>query len=256
MNTRRYPEYCLTHLTHSGRLYRVRSIVMGEKFDFIEGEEVKLPFEKKYDQVFGAVSLVSTNIGGFYNENKIVTEVTVNHNSKVVVQTANNELKLIIGSHQAMDSSRLSQLCDNSVSKLSAEPFSFHNTERAASCTMGQVKSCSRKLLQHKQDVNLNPLSAHNNHTKAPVRDVKSVNEEENEDDDDIILLYYNNFKSYITESLCKSSKNLERKRGRPSSTITREYEEKRGKGPTTPILVPDVCLDTTAHRDMQGTIM
>ena len=51
-------------------------------------------------------------------------------------------------------------------------------------------------------------------------------------------------FKSYIAESLCKSGKNLERKRGHPKSTIAGEYEEKRRRGPATPIPVPDVCLD------------
>uniref|UniRef100_A0A3P9I8W3 PiggyBac transposable element-derived protein domain-containing protein n=1 Tax=Oryzias latipes TaxID=8090 RepID=A0A3P9I8W3_ORYLA len=55
-------------------------------------------------------------------------------------------------------------------------------------------------------------------------------------------------FKSYIGESLCKSGKNLEHKRGRPSSTIAGEYKEKRRRGPATPIPVPDVRLDTTAH--------
>ncbi|XP_032364124.1 piggyBac transposable element-derived protein 3 [Etheostoma spectabile] len=55
-------------------------------------------------------------------------------------------------------------------------------------------------------------------------------------------------FKSYIAESLCKSGKNLDRKRGRPSSTIAGEYDEKRRRGPTTPIPVPDVRLDATAH--------
>lgn len=46
-------------------------------------------------------------------------------------------------------------------------------------------------------------------------------------------------FKSYIAESLWKSGKNLERKRGRHSSTIAGEYEEKRRRGPATPIPVP-----------------
>ncbi|XP_024153448.1 piggyBac transposable element-derived protein 2 isoform X2 [Oryzias melastigma] len=55
-------------------------------------------------------------------------------------------------------------------------------------------------------------------------------------------------FKSYIGESLCKSGKNLEHKRGRPSSTIAGEYKEKRKRGPATPIPVPDVRLDATAH--------
>ncbi len=34
-------------------------------------------------------------------------------------------------------------------------------------------------------------------------------------------------FKSYIAEALCKSGKSLERKKGRPCSTIAGEYEEK-----------------------------
>ncbi|MGH0147725.1 UNVERIFIED_CONTAM: hypothetical protein FKN15_042367 [Acipenser sinensis] len=55
-------------------------------------------------------------------------------------------------------------------------------------------------------------------------------------------------FKSYIAEGLCKSGKSLERKKGRPSSTIAGEYEEKRRKGPAAPIPVPDVRLDATAH--------
>ncbi|XP_058868693.1 piggyBac transposable element-derived protein 3-like [Acipenser ruthenus] len=48
--------------------------------------------------------------------------------------------------------------------------------------------------------------------------------------------------------NLCKSGKSLERKKGRPSSTIAGEYEEKRRKGPAAPIPVLDVCLDATAH--------
>lgn len=55
-------------------------------------------------------------------------------------------------------------------------------------------------------------------------------------------------FKSYIAEALCKSGKSLERKKGRPCSTIAGEYEEKRRKGPAAPIPVPDVRLDATAH--------
>uniref|UniRef100_H2L551 PiggyBac transposable element-derived protein domain-containing protein n=1 Tax=Oryzias latipes TaxID=8090 RepID=H2L551_ORYLA len=55
-------------------------------------------------------------------------------------------------------------------------------------------------------------------------------------------------FKSYIGESLCKSGKNLEHKRGRPSSTIAGEYKEKRRRGPATPIPVADVRLDATAN--------
>ncbi len=55
-------------------------------------------------------------------------------------------------------------------------------------------------------------------------------------------------FKSYIAESLCKSGKNLERKRGRPSSTIAGEHAEKCRRGPATPIQVSDVRLDATAH--------
>ncbi|MGH0158816.1 UNVERIFIED_CONTAM: hypothetical protein FKN15_047671 [Acipenser sinensis] len=55
-------------------------------------------------------------------------------------------------------------------------------------------------------------------------------------------------FKSYIAEGLCKSGKSLERKKGRPSSTIAGEYEAKRRKGPAAPIPVPDVRLDATAH--------
>ncbi|KAJ8409212.1 hypothetical protein AAFF_G00242330 [Aldrovandia affinis] len=55
-------------------------------------------------------------------------------------------------------------------------------------------------------------------------------------------------FKSHIAESLCKSGKSLHRKRGRPSSKITGQYEEKRRKGPAAPIPVPDVRLDATAH--------
>ncbi|KAM9851196.1 matrix-remodeling-associated protein 5-like [Aulostomus maculatus] len=55
-------------------------------------------------------------------------------------------------------------------------------------------------------------------------------------------------FKSYTAESLCKCGKNLERKRGRPSTTIAGEFEEKRRRGPATPILVPDVRLDATVH--------
>ncbi|XP_033911326.3 piggyBac transposable element-derived protein 2-like [Acipenser ruthenus] len=55
-------------------------------------------------------------------------------------------------------------------------------------------------------------------------------------------------FKSYIAEGLCKSGKSLERKKGRPCSTIAGEYEEKRRKGPAAPIPVPDVRLDATAH--------
>ncbi len=54
-------------------------------------------------------------------------------------------------------------------------------------------------------------------------------------------------FKSYIAEALCKSGKSLERKKGRPCSTIAGEYEEKRRKGPAAPIPVPDVRLDATA---------
>ncbi|XP_033971608.1 piggyBac transposable element-derived protein 3-like [Trematomus bernacchii] len=55
-------------------------------------------------------------------------------------------------------------------------------------------------------------------------------------------------FKSYIAEGLQKSGKSLERKRGRPSLTIAGEYEDKRRKGPATPIPIPDVRLDATAH--------
>ncbi|XP_051971544.1 piggyBac transposable element-derived protein 2-like [Xyrauchen texanus] len=55
-------------------------------------------------------------------------------------------------------------------------------------------------------------------------------------------------FKSYIAEALCKSGKSLERKKGRPCSTIAGEYEEKRRKGPAASIPVPDVRLDATAH--------
>ncbi|KAF3837830.1 hypothetical protein F7725_009598, partial [Dissostichus mawsoni] len=44
------------------------------------------------------------------------------------------------------------------------------------------------------------------------------------------------------------SGKSLECKRGRPSLTIAGEYEEKRRKGPATPIPIPDVRLDATAH--------
>ncbi|XP_034066448.1 piggyBac transposable element-derived protein 2-like [Gymnodraco acuticeps] len=55
-------------------------------------------------------------------------------------------------------------------------------------------------------------------------------------------------FKSYIAEGLQKSGKSLERKRGRPSLTIAGEYEEKRRKGPATPIPIPAVRLDATAH--------
>uniref|UniRef100_A0A665TR44 PiggyBac transposable element-derived protein domain-containing protein n=1 Tax=Echeneis naucrates TaxID=173247 RepID=A0A665TR44_ECHNA len=60
-------------------------------------------------------------------------------------------------------------------------------------------------------------------------------------------------FKSYVAESLCKSGKNLERKRGRTSSAIAGEYEEKRRRGPTTFIPVPDVHLDATAHWMVTG---
>ncbi|KAJ8386987.1 hypothetical protein AAFF_G00161640 [Aldrovandia affinis] len=55
-------------------------------------------------------------------------------------------------------------------------------------------------------------------------------------------------FKSYIAEALCKSGKSLERKKGRPSSTIAGQCEEKRRKGPAAPIPVRDVRLDATAH--------
>ncbi|CAL9684256.1 unnamed protein product [Knipowitschia caucasica] len=55
-------------------------------------------------------------------------------------------------------------------------------------------------------------------------------------------------FKSYVAESLCKTGKDLERKRGRPSSTVAEEHEEKCRRGPATPIPVPDVRLDATAH--------
>ncbi|KAK7904676.1 hypothetical protein WMY93_017283 [Mugilogobius chulae] len=55
-------------------------------------------------------------------------------------------------------------------------------------------------------------------------------------------------FKSYIAESLCKTGKNMDRKRGRPTSTITEDHEEKCKRGPTTPIPVPEVRLDATAH--------
>lgn len=55
-------------------------------------------------------------------------------------------------------------------------------------------------------------------------------------------------FKSYIAEGFCKSGKNLEHKKGRPSSSIAREYKEKRRKGPAAPVPVSDMCLDATAH--------
>ncbi|KAJ8374963.1 hypothetical protein SKAU_G00055430 [Synaphobranchus kaupii] len=54
-------------------------------------------------------------------------------------------------------------------------------------------------------------------------------------------------FKSYIAEGLGRSGKSLERKKGRPSSTIAGEYEKKR-RGPAAPIPIPDVRLDATAH--------
>ncbi|TKS66087.1 PiggyBac transposable element-derived protein 2 [Collichthys lucidus] len=55
-------------------------------------------------------------------------------------------------------------------------------------------------------------------------------------------------FKSYVAEGLCKSGKSLEKKRGRHSLSIAGAYEEKRKRGPTAPIPVPDVRLDQTAH--------
>ncbi|KAK9530196.1 hypothetical protein VZT92_011716 [Zoarces viviparus] len=45
-----------------------------------------------------------------------------------------------------------------------------------------------------------------------------------------------------------RSGKSLVRRKGRPSSTIAGEHEEKRRKGPAAPIPVPDVRLDATAH--------
>uniref|UniRef100_A0A3P9JWZ2 PiggyBac transposable element-derived protein domain-containing protein n=1 Tax=Oryzias latipes TaxID=8090 RepID=A0A3P9JWZ2_ORYLA len=69
---------------------------------------------------------------------------------------------------------------------------------------------------------------------------------------DSLIALYRTKIRSkkwyHRSESLCKCGKNLEHKRGRPSSTIVGEYKEKRRRGPATPIPVPDVRLDATAH--------
>ena len=56
-------------------------------------------------------------------------------------------------------------------------------------------------------------------------------------------------FKSYVAEALCKSGKDMQqRKRGRPSSSIAGDYEEKKRKGPAAPIPVSEVRLDATAH--------
>lgn len=55
-------------------------------------------------------------------------------------------------------------------------------------------------------------------------------------------------FKLYIAEGLCKSGEDLQQKRGRPSSAIAGEYEEKKRKGPAVPIPVSDVRLDATGH--------
>ncbi|CAL9706454.1 unnamed protein product [Knipowitschia caucasica] len=55
-------------------------------------------------------------------------------------------------------------------------------------------------------------------------------------------------FKSYVAESLCKTEKDLECKRGCPSSTIAEDHREKCRRGPATPIPVSDVRMDATAH--------
>ncbi|XP_076156111.1 piggyBac transposable element-derived protein 3 [Alosa pseudoharengus] len=60
-------------------------------------------------------------------------------------------------------------------------------------------------------------------------------------------------FKSQIAHSLCKYQKDG-RKRGRPSSGMSQQYEEKRKKqGPTAPIPNQDIRLDQTSHWPMMS---